>query len=547
MQLEISRWTSGLAFAFLANILSFTPALADWRRAETDNFIVYSELRERELSEFVTDLERFDRVLRQLTSQPENFAPVKLQIVLLRNPEDVVEFTATNSGVHYSADTNGPFLVAPRRVVRSGPFGSNRNQVVFHQYVHHFVDQFFPASYPAWYIEGLADLYSTIEFSDEGTIDVGRAVRTNANALGGYEREGIWIPMRQILSDEYANHPLSYLQGWLLTHRAMFDRELGAQLEQFLRAINEGKSGAEAYQAIFAGRDPSLDSVLRAYLARHSFPFLPVNLDLGSIAGPAITRMSDEDADVMLLRFRAADSEFEDLLADLLQEHPENAPAYVGQARLRMLTDDLIGANDSIQRALTLDDGNLHAHLFAANIALSQAIASDDPESGYWQQVRDHALRANRIDPDNATALVLYFYSYPTREGRPENAVPALERAFALVPQNSGIRIILGSEYLQSARYTEARNTVWPLARSAHVSSQQGIALLIGTLAERGLGFERAEEVATEVNAEIARRRAALDVEGPGVLVPTVSVNTEPNYNDLLYGMRRGLFINPVP
>ena len=45
-------------------------ALADWRRAETAHFVVYSNGSERNLRDYAVRLERFDALLRHLTRTP---------------------------------------------------------------------------------------------------------------------------------------------------------------------------------------------------------------------------------------------------------------------------------------------------------------------------------------------------------------------------------------------------------------------------------------------------------------------------------------------
>ena len=52
--------------AALAALLMTTPAAAEWREAKTRHFVVYSELPADELKEYITHLEQFDGVMREL-------------------------------------------------------------------------------------------------------------------------------------------------------------------------------------------------------------------------------------------------------------------------------------------------------------------------------------------------------------------------------------------------------------------------------------------------------------------------------------------------
>ena len=57
-----------LAACWLAALLSATPARAEWRRAVSTHFIVYSEASQERLRETVERLERFDGWRRRISA-----------------------------------------------------------------------------------------------------------------------------------------------------------------------------------------------------------------------------------------------------------------------------------------------------------------------------------------------------------------------------------------------------------------------------------------------------------------------------------------------
>ncbi|MCA1748619.1 MAG: tetratricopeptide repeat protein [Parasphingopyxis sp.] len=519
------------------------PALADWRRAESDNFIVYAEMRQDRIRDYVLELERFDRTLRHLTRQQGDFAPVKLRILVLSDTDDVSAYGDGNYTGFYMADIRGPYAVVPKRGAGWGAFEIERREILFYQYTHHFMAQYFPANYPAWYREGLAQLYSTVEFQRDGRIDVGRAARSIANQLGMFERAGYWLPMRDLLSNVYPNSTLAYGEGWLLAHQAMFDPRLRRELGEYLNALHQGNSGREAYDQVFANRDPSLDQQLREYLVGYSFPYVPMELDLGAIAEPTITVMSDAEAELALLRGRPVEA-MESDLQEALEDHPDNAQVYAEQARFLLGQGNFAEAREAADRALAIAPDNIDAHLFAAQALIWLGVG--DAASPHWGEARNHALQANRLDPDNAMALVFYFLSYPDAAARPDNALPALERAFALIPQNTAIRTILGREYLDQGRYAEARRVVSAVAGSAYGDPYKDYAAILERLASRELDISHAGDAIAEINAEREQRRAEL-----GEMVAIDFLPQEPvsrfNHADWMWNSRRSLFQNRVP
>src|SRR5690554_7795799 len=62
--LSIPRAITAFLAVFIALTVVAAPAKADWLRAESERFIVYSDGDERTLRQYVQKLETFDRVLR---------------------------------------------------------------------------------------------------------------------------------------------------------------------------------------------------------------------------------------------------------------------------------------------------------------------------------------------------------------------------------------------------------------------------------------------------------------------------------------------------
>ena len=58
---------------------------------------------------------------------------------------------------------------------------STADVILFHEYVHHFMLQHFSVAYPAWFVEGYAELFSNTRFERDGTI-VDRLLRRPSRA-----------------------------------------------------------------------------------------------------------------------------------------------------------------------------------------------------------------------------------------------------------------------------------------------------------------------------------------------------------------------------
>ena len=148
-----------------------TPASAEWYEATSNNFIVYSQGSEQEARDFAAKLQRFHFVLSTVRRIPEGRASLKLRVFLLPD-RNAVQRVAGGGGVvgYYVPDARGMMLVGTRRSISGlNDIRSHRDEssdidpesVLFHEYAHHFMYQYFPATYPTWYSEGFAEFWGT--------------------------------------------------------------------------------------------------------------------------------------------------------------------------------------------------------------------------------------------------------------------------------------------------------------------------------------------------------------------------------------------------
>ena len=86
------------AAAAMAGSLYATVAEANWLRAETESFIIYSDGNEKSLREFAQTLQRFDKTLRVLTNVAFEGEENKLPIYLLPTGKDVAKLATGSRG-----------------------------------------------------------------------------------------------------------------------------------------------------------------------------------------------------------------------------------------------------------------------------------------------------------------------------------------------------------------------------------------------------------------------------------------------------------------
>lgn len=225
---------------------------------------------EKSLREFARKLQRFDSTLRMLFKTPENREVTRLTIYLVPSANDAGRLATGKSGSSiwgfYRTDDEGSFAVSPlQRNVIMGT--SKGQQVLFHEYSHHFMKRHIVGAFPSWLIEGFAEYYSTMDFTASGQPEVGKIPFRRAYGLIMMPK----IPVETLLFQKAgaqrgaAKGEVYYGRAWLLTHMLQFETARAGQLDAYVRAINEGIDERKAALDAF-GDLAELERDLNRYL-----------------------------------------------------------------------------------------------------------------------------------------------------------------------------------------------------------------------------------------------------------------------------------------
>lgn len=251
------------ALAVTALVSSSAFAQGRWSRIETPGFVIYASGSQDRARDVAADLEAFDALLRRFTGAPAARSPTKLDVFLFGRDEFQETFPGANDNIRgfYSA---GVEQIAAYAIFRDG-WGLGAQEVLFHEYAHHFMYQYFNNAYPAWYVEGFAEFISTATIGSERIV-LGRSSEARAHTLFN----GSWLPMEELITattwqldeDERAAY---YAQAWLFTHYIVMQRK-NAQFEAYVRALRRGQEPAAAFSAGFGVTPSDMQRELRAYL-----------------------------------------------------------------------------------------------------------------------------------------------------------------------------------------------------------------------------------------------------------------------------------------
>jgi Flp pilus assembly protein TadD len=463
------------------------PAQAEWLRAESPHFIVYSESGEARLRNQVGELEDFHSLLRRLTATADPPASPKLRIYMISGPAELRRVWPGASGAiagFYTASPEGILAVVDPT---EGRGWTGRNETLFHEYAHHFMLQHFPGAYPQWYIEGFAEYLATARFEDDA-IEYGRANPARASWLA--DRSG-WIPLEQLLFTnperlEGRSMAQYYAQSWLLVHYLLRDGQRMRQLNAYLVAVSGGQAPRPAFEQAFGTTVTQVQRQLMAY----------------SSGGMSFTRIgragSAQQATIPVTRMPAS---ADDLL--LLDASMSTGVALSGDDFVRRVRREAGAATDSFARRVLARAEALHGDSAAAEPLLTELIGAspNDPELLYLMGMRH--LRSGRADEANRAAHfrtaqrwfgrahradenhypTLYRYaeslSHDPAVLLSENTTNILLLAQQIAPQAHALRLSAANLLIRRGRWAEAEAMLLPLASHPHAGAMTRTALAL--------------------------------------------------------------------
>ena len=471
-----------------ALLCAASSAGAEWRRFETEHFIIYSESNDKRVNELAGGLEAIDGLMHLATGLTDEVKPVKVRIYEMPDEEAVqAALGDPNSGVagFYTSNVLGPFAVTLRRDYEaSGDF--TPTLVLHHEYAHHFMLQYFPAIYPKWYVEGFAELIGSSKTLPDGRIAYGWPARHR-----GDEIAADWVNVKDVLlkAPEKLGPFDLYGQGWAMTHFLTFSKQRSPQMRRYLEALTAGKSAAEAAHAF--GDLDALNKEARAYLQQGSFAYTPVKVPVHQ---PVIEKVSPvaraeaalipetiafRDVDLSLYRKDGDRERASRQRAAVLKRIREKAAQFPGDpyalyllAQAENVSGDKHAAEAAVDRLLALQPTHVGAMALKSLLMSDAAEAlAGDARKAKASEARHLAMAANSADPDNPLAYVAFYRSYPAAgEPVPPGALEGLFAAVEKLPGNTRVRQLLVDELSTEHRYADAMQVLMPLAADPHES-----------------------------------------------------------------------------
>lgn len=471
---------SAIATGLFAVTMIAPPAQAEWRVAETENFIYYSEAPPEELRETVGRMQIFDKLVRGLTGNTRPPSPLKVVIYEVADMDEVNKtfpFPSQGVGGYYNSTTQGPFLVTFRNNLRtSGKSMLKTNQesrawgpqVRQHEYLHHYMYQYFNTNYPSWYSEGFAEYYGTMAFPEPNVIEIGHAPFFRVDAI----RSGSWLHVEKLLTAKsYADVGdslgLLYAEGWLLTHLASSKPERGEQLTAYLNAVAAGTPYDKAAKDAFGDLD-QLDRDLRKHL--NGFQALRMSLKPQDNSSIRVQELGAMESELMRYQIRLYSGyEYGDLpniisfVEKIRAQQPDNLMGLRVQVQLENLADKHQDALKTATRLLALQPGDMTG---LTHLGIAQAgVLTPQSDDAVWEAARASLREAITASATAVEPRVALFQTYLDQGVMPsDEAQNQMVIAFKLLPSNDDIRYLLARDFEQRDFIEDAIKVIKPAA-----------------------------------------------------------------------------------
>ncbi|WP_296718094.1 DUF1570 domain-containing protein [Erythrobacter sp.] len=466
------------AFALFAA----APAWADWNKAESDHFVIYSDSNADDIREFSERLERYHVAMTRITGfdppvpSPSNRVTV-YAVGSERTLRKLYGDTGSNVAGFYIPRAGGSVAFVPNVKLR----GSQTDFtliVLLHEYAHHFTIASTPFALPRWVTEGSAEFFAAAKFAPDGGVDIGLPANHRVGDLNYADK----LSIREILDyDRVAQgggprRDGFYGQAWMLYHYLYFSEERESQYRAYLSKYVKGVPSLQAAEEAFGDLD-QLERELKAYQRSRRMPgwrLTAESLPIGEIAVTSLSPGMNEMMDVVLRSRRGVDREQAlDLLPDaraIAAKFPDDGGVLAALSEAEYDAGNDAEAIAAADAAIALDPSQTNAYV-QKGFALFRI--ADNADAGAVDEAFAAAMKPfealNAIENDHPLPLIHYYRSFVQRRKVPdENARAALEHASRLAPFDQGLRLNVAMMMISERKNELARLMLAPLAADPH-------------------------------------------------------------------------------
>ncbi len=414
----------------------------------SENFVLYSEGKEKDAAALLRDLELFRKnifIVYGVTQRPEL---VPVHVYITKNDKSLKKITGTSgfSG-QYTTTHNGPAFVLNGK--KGFGRGAQARHIALHEYSHHIVAAYTNKNFPLWYNEGFSNYLATFTYK-KGVFRIGDPYDPYGYTLSGK----LWMPMTVVLATVH-DYPFNigdnskvglqtkhqfYAQTWLATHYLRNTPQYQKKIPDYINRLNRGEDSIKAFKAAFDMTPEDFESKLKAYFKANKYIVTQYESPAQDI--PAFSARSLNDQQAALAKLSAMRNFiFNEVRATSVlaayrayeANYGESAQTLAARADITALyaktKADYDAAKVLALRAVAQDPSNIEAHNIAALIMVHQYIRNLGSSEAEMKTARRHLAKVLKHDSQIPLANYSYALSYQGDYNPPDNALNAASYA----------------------------------------------------------------------------------------------------------------------
>lgn len=468
-----------------------------WFKAESQHFIVFSNTSNDDVTQLLKNLEKLDHVLRIYTKEYQAGGVTRQKTTLYYHdriggfndavsdqPEEAVGlYNSCRAGVQgFGVHLERIPSLSNEQLAKS-PLNPSLSYA-FEAYARHFLYRYTDIRTPSSYIDGFAQYFSTIRFSDN-QMSIGRVPPSVARYVYFVDKGRSYrLTYQDIFEPPESGDPASSEQpavrleyqtkSWLVTHYMLSSSDAMQRRDKYLNLVHQDVPAGKAFEEAFGLKASDIGDTMWRYrlkgiqVTQLAMPELPS-------AQISFTSLPEAATDFLLadagLKSCPARNAGETLLRTVSQHPggvPNNDAARLTLSRAQVDWGKAEDALPYLTEAVRKDASHYEAHylLGLANLRLAEQ-RKDATATPYLEAASGHLLRARALNPKSAEAAYAFHQARMRAGGLPDQ--PALDAAIAAWRNGHEVNTFARSAALAYAylgRGAEADNALTLLAHN---------------------------------------------------------------------------------
>jgi tetratricopeptide (TPR) repeat protein len=433
---------------------------AQWVEIKSPHFSVVTDGGEKRGRDVAVRFEQMRAVYGALLAKSNVNLPVPLQIVAFRNTKELRQFAPLWNGKPtqvaglFLGNTDRSFILLDLSV--DDPW-----TVVFHEYAHQLMDGNLPEHMDAWFEEGFAEYFSTIEV-DGKEARVGKIPDTTYRVLqetGKLKTADLFrVQQNSSTYNESGDRRTGfYAQSAMVVHY-LYDNGLVAKLATYFTLVRDQKVGIEdAIQQTFGMSAGQFDKAMRIYINEGRYKYYKLATPAGIVTtNYTVASLSAADSSAVLADVHMHSPDYGpkamEEYAAILKTDPKNPSALRGLGYAYLLKQNFEQAGNYFQKAVEGDSKDPRVHYYAA-LLMSREGGMREPEK--LSMMTKELETSIALDPNFADAYSLLSFAYASG-GEAEKGLATMQKAVSLSPRNEMYLFNLAQMYLNNRKPDQA-------------------------------------------------------------------------------------------